>query len=360
MDFGALNGLMSSENNKSNVISWGDSDHKTKWVGSGGGFCNQTSSVSAIAQDDISKTMLFQHHRSSNAAQHMLSFSLPNSQSYGVAGQFTPSQWMELEHQALIYKYITANATVPSNLLIPIRKALETAAFARGNFRQNTFGWGALHVGFGNGSDPEPGRCRRTDGKKWRCAKNAVGDQKYCERHINRGRHRSRKHVEAQNCHSLPPTTTVAAAKLTTGSAVLSHGIPGSKGASQDNRKANMEANVVSMLSSSPIPLKKSQFSKPEEQSTNTEFGLVCSDSLINPVHKSDAKSEHLLHQFMEDWPHSSQTTLSTTSERLDLSPVRMGLGVGKQEHRVPGGPLGEVLRHGTSNSPMGVTLKNG
>ncbi|KAJ0458180.1 putative transcription factor interactor and regulator C3H-WRC/GRF family [Helianthus annuus] len=155
---------------------------------------------------------------------------------YGVAGQFTPSQWMELEHQALIYKYITANAIVPSNLLIPIRKALETAAFSRGNFRQNTFGWGALHVGFGNGSDPEPGRCRRTDGKKWRCAKNAVGDQKYCERHINRGRHRSRKHVEAQNCHSLSPTTTVAAAKLTTGSAVLSHGIPGSKGASQDNR----------------------------------------------------------------------------------------------------------------------------
>ncbi|MFS7903708.1 putative transcription factor interactor and regulator C3H-WRC/GRF family [Helianthus anomalus] len=34
-------------------------------------------------------------------------------------------QWMELEHQALIYKYITVNASIPSNLLIPIRKALE-------------------------------------------------------------------------------------------------------------------------------------------------------------------------------------------------------------------------------------------
>jgi len=45
--------------------------------------------------------------------------------------------------------------------------------------------------------DPEPGRCRRTDGKKWRCSKNVVPDQKYCERHMHRGRQRSRKPVEA-------------------------------------------------------------------------------------------------------------------------------------------------------------------
>lgn len=45
--------------------------------------------------------------------------------------------------------------------------------------------------------DPEPGRCRRTDGKKWRCSKDVVPDQKYCERHMHRGRQRSRKPVEA-------------------------------------------------------------------------------------------------------------------------------------------------------------------
>lgn len=59
----------------------------------------------------------------------------------GVRGPFTPSQWMELEHQALIYKYITANAPIPSNLLIPIRKALESAgvsAFSGGYLRHNT------------------------------------------------------------------------------------------------------------------------------------------------------------------------------------------------------------------------------
>ena len=45
--------------------------------------------------------------------------------------------------------------------------------------------------------DPEPRRCRRTDGKKWRCSKDVVPDQKYCERHMHRDHQRSRKPVEA-------------------------------------------------------------------------------------------------------------------------------------------------------------------
>lgn len=44
--------------------------------------------------------------------------------------------------------------------------------------------------------DPEPGRCRRTDGKKWRCSRDVVTGHKYCERHMHRGRNRSRKPVE--------------------------------------------------------------------------------------------------------------------------------------------------------------------
>ncbi|XP_058225141.1 growth-regulating factor 9-like [Rhododendron vialii] len=50
--------------------------------------------------------------------------------------------------------------------------------------------------------DPEPGRCRRTDGKKWRCGKDVIPDQKYCERHMHRGRGRSRKLVEASEITS--------------------------------------------------------------------------------------------------------------------------------------------------------------
>jgi len=63
----------------------------------------------------------------------------------------------------------------------------------------NAVSWRPLYQGYTNAdSDPEPGRCRRTDGKKWRCSKEAMADHKYCERHINRNRHRSRKPVENQ------------------------------------------------------------------------------------------------------------------------------------------------------------------
>jgi len=50
--------------------------------------------------------------------------------------------------------------------------------------------------------DTEPHRCRRTDGKKWRCGKDTVPNQKYCERHMHRGRNRSRKLVETSQLNS--------------------------------------------------------------------------------------------------------------------------------------------------------------
>ena len=69
-------------------------------------------------------------------------------------------------------------------------------------------------MGFGRKVDPEPGRCRRTDGKKWRCSKEAYPDSKYCERHMHRGRNRSRKPVEVTSAaatatnHS-PPISSI-------------------------------------------------------------------------------------------------------------------------------------------------------
>jgi len=54
--------------------------------------------------------------------------------------------------------------------------------------------------------DQEPHRCRRTDGKKWRCGKDTVPNQKYCERHMHRGRNRSRKLVETSQLNSLLKT----------------------------------------------------------------------------------------------------------------------------------------------------------
>ena len=59
-----------------------------------------------------------------------------------------------------------------------------------------------LDVRFTNRADLEAGRCRRTDGKKWRCSRDVAPDKKYCERHMHRGRPRSRKHVELNTCNN--------------------------------------------------------------------------------------------------------------------------------------------------------------
>ncbi|KAJ8539635.1 hypothetical protein K7X08_013887 [Anisodus acutangulus] len=107
---------------------------------------------------------------------------------------FTAVQWQELEHQAMIYKYLVAGIPVPMDLVVPIRRSFEhiSARF----YHHPSLGYCSY---YGQKFDPEPGRCRRTDGKKWRCAKDAYPDSKYCERHMNRGRNRSRKHVESQS-----------------------------------------------------------------------------------------------------------------------------------------------------------------
>ncbi|XP_042385083.1 growth-regulating factor 6-like isoform X1 [Zingiber officinale] len=126
-----------------------------------------------------------------------------------VNGLFTPPQWLEFERQALIYKHIVANISIPPNLLVSVRSGFGFPPFSAGYFGSSTLGW--RQVGK---EDPEPGRCRRTDGKKWRCARDVVADQKYCERHMNRGRHRSRKHVEGHIDHAanVIPTKSASAA----------------------------------------------------------------------------------------------------------------------------------------------------
>lgn len=39
---------------------------------------------------------------------------------------FTVSQWQELEHQALIYKYMVAGLPVPPDLVIPIQNSFHS------------------------------------------------------------------------------------------------------------------------------------------------------------------------------------------------------------------------------------------
>ncbi|KAL3505037.1 hypothetical protein ACH5RR_034878 [Cinchona calisaya] len=444
MDFGVESleighgGLMCSVTNTSDA-----DETKQKWYGSG--FLKQersgtteddlrdlkvakTSPAAAVDDDfSASKAMNLQQRNSllrSNCTnnlysdgQHMLSFSSPNSQSVtlpyyhpssigyarnagyssgglsagnmhgvlsGVRGPFTPSQWLELEHQALIYKYISANVPIPSYLLTPIRKALDSAGFSSFvGLRPNAFGWGAFHLGFSNSTDPEPGRCRRTDGKKWRCSRDAVADQKYCERHMNRGRHRSRKPVEGQPGHSVAGTTNNAAKLMPTSSAsaavVPGGGASNNLGLSPNHQLNNLQTSTTNQCAASPqvdrsflekenlggrfqdiiglsiispsINLKENQYRIPKQQnpyqeSSRGEFGQVCFDSLLNPLDRStslvncsnygtsedindhESKSRHGLRQFMDDWPNKRSERSGVSWPDIDMQSDRTQLSI--------------------------------
>ncbi|CAN1785533.1 Growth-regulating factor 5 [Linum perenne] len=126
---------------------------------------------------------------------------------------FTATQWQELEHQALIYKYMVSGVPIPPQLLFSTLSSTALASSSSSSSIQYPIGWGGyFQVGNGKKGDPEPGRCRRTDGKKWRCSKEANHpNSKYCERHMHRGKNRSRKPVEIS-----PSSSSSAASTATT------------------------------------------------------------------------------------------------------------------------------------------------
>ncbi|CAI9111237.1 OLC1v1011414C2 [Oldenlandia corymbosa var. corymbosa] len=301
-------------------------------------------------------------------------------------GPFTPSQWMELEHQALIYKHIMANVPVPSHLLIPLRKAFNPYAFSSyssGSYGSNSLGWGSFHLGFSGSTDPEPGRCRRTDGKKWRCSRDAVPDQKYCERHINRGRHRSRKPVEGQIGQAVSGSTASKVASIASASAAsmmssssisnslgaVQHHLKnlqsGAANASTDNLMSRMQdLQGLSMggdaLSFNP---KNSTFSSQKEQVLfgGSEFGVLSPDSLLNPSQKSsrmmnsknsdsflgfnnqDATNQHPLRHFIDNWPKDQSDRASVTwPEELKSDWTQLSMSI----------PMSAADFSSSSNSP--------
>ncbi|KAF8401340.1 hypothetical protein HHK36_012274 [Tetracentron sinense] len=73
---------------------------------------------------------------------------------------------------------------------------------------ESVLGGSSLCFNYKDNMEPEPRRCKRTDGRKWRCNKDVVPGQKYCERHMNRGRPCSRKHVEASQLTTATPTAS--------------------------------------------------------------------------------------------------------------------------------------------------------
>ncbi|KAK8964057.1 Growth-regulating factor 12 [Platanthera guangdongensis] len=124
-----------------------------------------------------------------------LGFGTATVSAVGGKSAFTFMQMQELEQQVLIYKYMVAGLPVPVHLVLPIWKSVAAAAAVVCGGDCSHFptfsGSGCLRLDYmRNNLEPEPGRCRRTDGKKWRCSRDVVPDQKYCDRHLHRGRTR--------------------------------------------------------------------------------------------------------------------------------------------------------------------------
>nr|KYP73816.1 hypothetical protein KK1_006472 [Cajanus cajan] len=270
----------------------------------------------------------------------------------GMESCFSFAQWQELELQALIFSYMQAGVPVPPQLLQPIKKSFlqhhHPALMESGC-------WGRAAL------DPEPGRCRRTDGKKWRCSRDAVAGQKYCDRHMHRGRNRSRKPVEVEQRHATSSSASFNRPFI------------------QLNQRPNLETTLSFVL--------QPHFSCPfvlQCPCLITNFFYFCSSSWTKNESKNlfekhdhvdgDGKSGgHVLRHFFDDWPKpengesnsgrsNSGTCLSMGITSSDVS-LKLSTGHGEDTCHVAsvGGPLAEALRSSTStstSSPTSVLLQ--
>ncbi|GKV25515.1 hypothetical protein SLEP1_g34946 [Rubroshorea leprosula] len=154
-----------------------------------------TSGSSAAASASVGATT-FDISAANSEISHVTALKSPaGGMAASLEFPFTSSQWKELQRQALIFKYMMASLPVPPDLLFPTIRNPSVAAASHCSLGSG------LNLGFSSRGigDLEPGRCRRTDGKKWRCSRDVAPGQKYCERHMHRGRPRSRKPVELPN-----------------------------------------------------------------------------------------------------------------------------------------------------------------
>ncbi|KAJ8493387.1 hypothetical protein OPV22_015108 [Ensete ventricosum] len=223
---------------------------------------------------------------------HKTAATPPPLSSFPRIGYFTLAQWQELELQALIYKYMLAGVSVPLELILPIKRSLLSAAspyyyhpdlyqHLQPSLMQGVVSWGRCAV------DSEPGRCRRTDGKKWRCSREVVIGQKYCERHVHRGRNRSRKHVE------IPTPTSLNALETTAG---LSS-------PPQEECARHNHFNLSGSLDILPLNLRHPNT---RTVTVGRSFESNCSNLFLQEL--QDSKPEgYVLQRFLDEWPRSQQ-----------------------------------------------------
>ncbi|KAK4269074.1 hypothetical protein QN277_022279 [Acacia crassicarpa] len=192
---------------------------------------------------------------------------------------FTAIQWQELEQQALVFKYLVSGSPIPPDLIFSVKRSLDSSLSSSSSssssrlFPFHPMGWGCLEMGYGRKVDPEPGRCRRTDGKKWRCSKEAYPDSKYCERHMHRGKNRSRRPVEIS---SATATTTTGISTNTSSQSIISS-------SPYSNRSLTMMSNPNPHSSSSHFPFSLlSSSTMPSD--TQQPYSHMYQNSSLNPL----------------------------------------------------------------------------
>ncbi|AEC09248.1 unnamed protein product [Arabidopsis thaliana] len=310
---------------------------------------------------------------------------------------FSWAQWQELELQALIYRYMLAGAAVPQELLLPIKKSLlhlSPSYFLHHPLQHLPHYQPAWYLGRA-AMDPEPGRCRRTDGKKWRCSRDVFAGHKYCERHMHRGRNRSRKPVETPttvNATATSMASSVAAAATTTTATTTSTFAFGGGGGSEEvvGQGGSFFFSGSSNSSSELLHLSQS-CSEMKQESNNMNNKRPYESHIGFSNNRSDGG--HILRPFFDDWPRSSlqeadnssspmssATCLSISMPGNSSSDVSLKLSTGNEEgarsnnngrdqqnmswwsgggsnhhHHNMGGPLAEALRSSSSSSPTSV-----
>ncbi|KAK2970575.1 hypothetical protein RJ640_030948 [Escallonia rubra] len=288
------------------------------------------------------------------------------------SGYFSMAQWQELEVQALIFRHMLAGAAIPPQLLHLLKKSFlisPTNPHHPYMVQSGYWGKGAM--------DPEPGRCRRTDGKKWRCSREVMAGHKYCERHMHRGRHRSRKPVEI----ATPTTPTAGGGISSSGGGVLQ---------TNTNPIAAMAAGGSHFSLSEPSP----SFDLLNLKQRPSESVYERKDIFRTRIELSEEGKSggQILRQFFDDWPRSlqesdnsgSNTSSVTSATSLSISTpanppsdfslklstgneeksgsqdgylegeraeLNWGTAWGSNQVASMGGPLAEALRSSTSSS---------
>jgi len=220
---------------------------------------------------------------------------------------FTETQLKELELQTLIFNYLASGIPIPPHLIAHLRRSFyfldqypssKSQKFSPSSLLcfsilKNGF-FLVLVVSLGRRAeeDPEPWRCKRTDGKKWRCLKEAFQDSKNCERHMHRGKKSSRKLVELPSHHSSSNT-------------YLFLGSPSCMMPAQDNKSHRSECyNFFSEERESSVWFRAkqstSQFKKEEEQRQQHCYVLGADLMSQKPAVKMGREPKPLLCLFNE------------------------------------------------------------